>query len=188
MKTRVKKIASMKLAFFLCGTFLLLCVINKIWPYALGKIEQIAYRFTALSGNLKGGEGDVGVSSLTHLSYYLLIPDMIMNNNVINALFGYGLGCSGFIYSKMYGQYVDSVWVIESDIVNTVLNIGIVGFLVHYWIISRITFVVKRNKDKGKYRLFTLVILLSGITYNIQFNWTFLLLIMLYVLAKIDRK
>ena len=188
LKTRVKKIASMKLLFLLCAIFLFLCVMNKLWPYALNKIEQVVYRFTALSGNLKGGEGDVGVSSLTHLNYYILIPDIIMNNNFINALFGYGLECSGYIYSKMYGQYVGSVWVIESDIVNTLLNVGIIGFVIYYWIIYRIFFVVKANKNKNKYRLFIVVILLSGITYNIQFNWTFLLILMLYGLAQIDRK
>ena len=122
------------------------------------------------------------------MNYYILIPDIIMNNNFINALFGYGLECSGYIYSKMYGQYVGSVWVIESDIVNTLLNVGIIGFVIYYWIIYRIFFVVKANKNKNKYRLFIVVILLSGITYNIQFNWTFLLILMLYGLAQIDRK
>lgn len=177
VKSRIKKISIKNLVIVLGCTILVVLTINRVLPYAIEKIEKVIYRFSALTGNLKGGEDDVGISSLTHLNYYRLLPEIILQNGPINAIIGYGVECSGFIYSQMYGQYIEIIWVIESDIVNTILNIGIIGFVVHYWLFMRLFLVMKREK---KYWMFVLAILVGGITYNIQFNWLLFLMLALY--------
>lgn len=157
---------------------------NKLVPILMEIYNSYIYRFTSLTGNLQGGEADVGVSSLVHLNYYVNLPDMISNSHIINVLLGYGLSCSGYIYSELYNQYKEMVWVIESDLVNNILNLGIIGFIVFYLLIIRLLYYIKLNKVNYKLCIFILAMLLSGVTYNVQQIWLIVVILMLYVYVK----
>lgn len=157
---------------------------KEIVPTIVEMIDAYVYRFTALSGELQGGNDDVGISSMVHLSYYLNLPDMLSNSSIVNVLIGYGLSCSGYLYSELYGQYKELVWVIESDIINNIINLGIVGFTIFTLLMGRILFYIKKIGMNYKYCIFILSIFICGITYNVQQLWVFVLILMLYAYVR----
>lgn len=127
-----------------------------------------------------------GNSSATHFSYYLRLPSILKRSSFITLLFGYGIDCSGYVFSKYFFQYTDLIWVVESDFVNILLNLGIVGFVLFYAFVGKLLF--KSIKVSPQTSVFMAVIIICGIMYNVQFGWTILMELLLYrcVENKID--
>ena len=64
--------------------------------------------------------------SLIHIS------NVVKNSSIIQFLFGYGTGNSGYTMSNLYGQYVDlKSWVVETDVMNQIYSNGIIGFILY---------------------------------------------------------
>lgn len=119
-----------------------------------------------------------GTSSAVHFNYYTSLNDIFDRNSIISKFFGVGFSSSGIFFSKYYGQYNDIVWVVESDFVNILLNQGIIGFcLFYYYLISN---AIKRKKSNPKVMVYVFIILICGITYNLQFYWVILLELILF--------
>ena len=121
-------------------------------------------------------------SARIHIRYWTSIPYITKNNSLLTNLFGFGLNCSGYAQVLYYNQYADSMyaWVLECDYVNILWNTGYVGFILHYvWIIKN---VIKSIKIDSRYMIFFMGIMASGITYNVMFNWCWLVIIFCFIL------
>ncbi len=114
-----------------------------------------------------------GTSSAVHFSYYKSLSDIYLKNTLISKLFGVGIASSGIFFSKYYGQYNNILWVVESDFVNILLSQGIIGFILFYYII--ISKSLRTRKYNINVLLFIVILLICGITYNLQFYWVILL-------------
>ena len=122
-------------------------------------------------------------SARVHIRYWTSIPYITMNNPILTNLFGFGLNCSGYAQVLYFNQYADSLyaWVLECDYVNILWNTGYVGFILNYiWIGKN---VIKAVKIDYKYTIFFAGILISGITYNVMFNWCWLAIIFCFILV-----
>lgn len=121
-------------------------------------------------------------SARIHIRYWTSIPHITINNPILTNLFGYGLNCSGYAQVLFFNQYADSeyAWVLECDYVNILWNTGYVGFFIHYiWIIKN---VIKSVKIDARYVVFFAGILVAGITYNVMFNWCWLVIVFCFIL------
>lgn len=122
-------------------------------------------------------------SANVHLRYYQILPNILYRIPLSKLFFGYGYGCSGYIYSTILGQYSFlSSWAVESDIVNNVLGLGIFNTLVIYTWIFRIG--KSGSRIDMKYLSLVIILIIQGITYNVQFDWIILLLCMLLIFIK----
>lgn len=117
-------------------------------------------------------------SSRTHFLYYFNLPFILKTEKLVNVIFGYGIDCSGFIYSKLFSQYNNLTWILESDPVNIILSQGIAGFGVLYSILIRN--IAMLRKTNTRYFIFCSILLIMGVTYNVQYNWIILLELMLW--------
>lgn len=117
-------------------------------------------------------------SSRTHFLYYFNLPFILKSEKLINIIWGYGIDCSGFIYSKLFNQYSNLTWILESDPVNIILSQGIAGFGILYSILIRN--IIMLRKTNTKYFIFCSLLLIMGVTYNVQYNWIILLELMLW--------
>lgn len=109
-------------------------------------------------------------SAYLHRRYYTALPYIFEKASVKDFLIGYGYRCSGFPFASLLHQYQQlSSYVVESDIVNVLLSTGIVGVVLYYSWIIRI--IVKGFKINWKYSACIIIILIQGITYEIQMDW-----------------
>lgn len=136
--------------------------------------EQIVDVITNLSAKLNVS-GTTDASANAHMDYYRYLPKILRDTPILKVILGYGYGCSGYVYSMLLGQYTFlDTWAVESDIINNILGMGILNSLVIYTWIVRIG--IKGFKIDYRYLIFVVVILIQGVTYNIQFDWIILLL------------
>lgn len=151
----------------LCLSILFISYINRnlIQTEADRLMDSFSYRLNGLSS-----EGDVVDSSTSaHLGYIVNLPTVFAHGDIIRFLFGYGINTSGYAYSAVTGQYADQIWIVESDITNILLNVGLVGFLVFYfWLIRNVAHLFV---EKSQLAPAMLVIILMGVTYNLQYPW-----------------
>ncbi len=114
--------------------------------------------------------GEQDMSTTVHMRYYTMLPFIWGNASIIEILFGYGLGCSGVLFSKYCNQYTElGAWVVESDPMNFMYSVGLLGFIAFYlWLIHIIY--ISRRKDK-RYLVLFLSLIFCGITYNVQYQW-----------------
>ena len=142
-----------------------------------GLIEQVMEKIIAVVIGLASlsSEG----SGSTHMFYYSSVLETAKKNNMINNIFGYGPGCSGYPMSKFWGYYIDSEkWCLESDYINHLWNYGIFGFtFYYYWYLKNI---LKSIKLDIRYVSFFGALLFEGILYNVTFNWVLMLLIAVF--------
>lgn len=123
-------------------------------------------------------------SSVTHFLYYVNFISILKKMNVVNFLFGYGFGTSGYQYVLLNGQYKDiASWVVESDYINIFLNQGLIGTALFCIPLYKL-FKLARAEKKYEYIFFVLTILFAGILYNIQFVWFILLEFSIYIALK----
>ncbi len=126
--------------------------------------------FSRLINRVLGVETDL--STMAHRSYYTLFPKVWSQSTLLQKLFGYGPGLSGVPITKITGQYqLLGAWVVESDVMNFIYGIGIVGTIFVYLYFLQLLI----NTGKDRWVLWCLIIplLFAGITYNIQYYWVF---------------
>lgn len=159
--------------FVVTGIFLAIFVVI-FKPEILSKvIESIGYVFKRVFSE------DKVSSTIAHMRYYTSLGEVMKRSSLLNIVFGYGEGCSGYPFTAYFGQYTGLIWTVESDIVDTLLSRGILGFLVYYYWLIKI--VIKSWKYDKKIFVCLFSLLLEGITYNIQFSWVILFEIIIYI-------
>ena len=138
-------------------------------------VDKVVYLLQRIFGLVNDhGSGDA------HRRYYTEYFNVLDNSSIPQILFGYGIGCSGYPFTEMFGQYGNHAsWAVESDIMNILLSRGIFGFVLYYGMLIFIA--IKGFKISYKYLCTTIILIIGGITYNIQFDWLFLInILMLY--------
>lgn len=124
-------------------------------------------------------------SNMTHIRYYVSLLDIWGHSNLANILFGFGYTCSGYPFSKLYGQYTNlQTWSVESNLMDSIYGTGIIGTFVYYW--WYIKNVIKGLKVDFRYFLLFITMFICGITYNNQIGWV--ILVELIIANYINRK
>jgi len=144
------------------------------------KFSSLIERFMSAIDNTAGN------SSSVHFVYYSKLYYILTKISWPQKIFGLGIGCSGYPFSQFYNQYVNSIWVVESDIVDIILGRGILGFVAfYYWLIRQAQ---KGKAINKKYTIFFISIIISGIFYNVQFLWVILMELMMgiFIIEKRD--
>lgn len=120
-------------------------------------------------------------STYAHFRYISTVPEILKRNNVFSNVFGFGPGCSGYVFSKYFNQYSGIKWTIECDYVNILWQYGLVGFFLYYlWMLRNLTEIGRMDL---KYVMLFITYLMMGFMYNITFNWVFLLVLFVFSLG-----
>ena len=145
-------------------------------------------RFSVVISNFinKASFSGTDNSSAVHLRYYQLLPQILAHTPLIKLIFGFGYGCSGYLYTLTIGQYAElSTWAVESDFVNNVLGLGFINTVLFYlWYLS---VGIKGIRINYKYFIVILTIFVQGFSYNVQFDWVILTVCMLALSVKQHR-
>ena len=145
-------------------------------------VPVVSEKIVDIYGRATGAVYDGG-SANAHIRYFTAYPNVVKNGSVIQFLFGYGTGNSGYTMSKLYGQYADlKSWVVETDIMNQIYSNGIIGFILYYSFLLYIA--IRGYKLNRKYFILMISIILAGITYNIQFDWVLFIEFLLFLTIK----
>ena len=141
-------------------------------------VPVVCDKIVDIYGRATGAVYDGG-SANAHIRYFTAYPNVVKNSSIIQFLFGYGTGNSGYTMSNLYGQYVDlKSWVVETDVMNQIYSNGIIGFILYYSFLLYIA--IKGYKLNRKYFILMISIILAGITYNIQFDWVLFMEFLLF--------
>lgn len=169
------------LIIFICFTFLAVPSVQD----AIRKVVEITInRISMLMGSQQYDS-----SFEAHFNYYVNLPELLGAMSIVQMLFGYGIDCSGLPYTALTSQYwwLDS-WFLESDPMNSLLGIGIVGTVILYSFLFSLIIKAFRNQN---YRAVILIVsyILCGFFYDIQsviYYWLIMLEICLskYVINK----
>lgn len=139
--------------------------------------ERVVYLFTRLTGL------STDDSTSAHFQYYLDYINIFKRSNVFQILFGCGEGCSGMWASFIYGRYAElGNWSIECDIVNILVNRGIVGFILFYSFL--ISIIIKGWKFNKYYSIVVFAIVVQGLGYNVQWDYIILIELLFYLCIK----
>lgn len=117
-------------------------------------------------------------SSRIHARYWTSVPIVTRSNDLIHNLIGYGPGCSGYPFAAIFDQFSDHAWTVECDYIKNLWEMGYIGFIVWYgWYgIS----IVRGMKIDKRYLYLFAGLLAEGVTYNVTFNWCFILILLLF--------
>lgn len=165
-----KKIA----VYIMLGAGGFLCLSPILLPKLWEVISYLLLRLYEIQNPTLGHE-----SSTVHFNYYRHLPHILQNIPFHEMLFGSGLNTSGHRFTQFFGQYADSIWTVESDFVNGILNKGVFGIILQYGFLLRLIY---RLRKTGHTNLscFIFVLIISGFIYDNQFIWVLLLEYMLY--------
>lgn len=140
--------------------------------------DKLADVIIKLWQRLFGAEKDA--STAAHFGYYSDYLKIVQKSSLSQILFGYGVGCSGYTITALYGRYADGgTWAIECDYINILVSRGIIGFVSYYGFLFFI--MIKGIKIDFRYFVFIFVILFQGFGYNVQFDYLLLIEIVLYL-------
>ncbi len=140
--------------------------------------EGIVFRIKDASSSFSLAYLQTQTSSRVHARYWTSILKVTKWNSFANNLFGYGIGCSGYPFANIFNQFSDHAWTVECDYINNLWGIGYVGFALWYsWYFVSVLKGVKIDK---KYLILFGALLLEGVTYNVTFNWCYIMLIMIF--------
>lgn len=139
-------------------------------------MDKVGYIIIRLFGSSKDS------STNAHLLYYYRYPSILKNSSVSQNLFGYGYGCSGYIFSVLDNRINIGNWAVESDIMDRLYSLGIVGFVLYYTFLSKI--LIRGYKIDKKYTIVTLAIIIQGFGYNVQWDYIFLIELVFYICIK----
>ena len=129
------------------------------------------------------GEG-TDASTEAHFGYYMDYFTIIRESSLFQVLFGYGYGCSGYPITMMYDRYVTlDCWSIECDIINILVSRGIIGFIGYYAFLIYV--MIKGWKIDYRYFVVMFTILIQGIGYNIQWDYVFLMEVLMLFTIKL---
>ena len=85
--------------------------------------------------------------------------------------------------SLIYGRYAElGNWSIECDIVNILVNRGIIGFVLFYSFL--ISIIIKGWKFNKYYSIVVLAIVVQGLGYNVQWEYIILIELLFYLCIK----
>ena len=138
--------------------------------------DKISYISTRLFGTSKDS------STLAHLYYYYDYPKILSKSSLTQTLFGYGYNCSGSIFSALYNRMNIGNWSVESEIMDRLYSLGIIGFILYYIFLIKI--IVKGIKIDKRYVIITVAIIIQGFGYNIQWDYVFLIELIFYICIK----
>lgn len=140
--------------------------------------EKFSDVVVKLLGRFFSAEKDA--STVAHFGYYSDCFKILKNCSISQLIFGYGVGCSGYTITELYGRYADGgTWAIESDFVNILVSRGLVGFIAYYGFLIYI--MIRGRKIDSRYFILMGVILIQGFGYNIQFDYILLLEAILFI-------
>lgn len=144
--------------------------------------DIIGDRIQYLWQRLFGEETDE--STLAHFQYFSDYFSILKNSSLFQILFGCGEGCSGYYISLFYNRYTGlGNWSIECDIINILVNRGIIGFLLYYGFLFYIMF--KGWKKDRRYFIVMSAILIEGFGYNVQWDYTLFIELIFYFTLKL---
>ena len=129
------------------------------------------------------GAGTEDESTYLHKRYYTSIYYVFSHSSIYEIMFGYGYHQSGLVFAKFFNQFSGlSSWSVESDPMDYLYGNGVIGFTLFYCFLVN-NMLRSRNKE---YKLFCfyLIVIVCGITYNIQFEWVMQLELIFEVLRK----
>ncbi len=142
-------------------------ILSSVWDrvlYAVGRFS-------------KGGQGDG--STRAHLSYFTSYFEIVGKTPWYRTVFGWGEGCSGFLFEKYYDVHFNgSTFIIECDIVDYLLSRGVVGFLAQYGFMALLA--VKGAKTDRRHWILVLCLFVMAFGYNIHWNYLFFFELMIY--------
>ncbi|MBQ1194299.1 MAG: hypothetical protein IIX45_09335 [Lachnospiraceae bacterium] len=140
-------------------------------------VTMLTGAFERFMGTFGGDQGSAGM----HASYWTSVFDVINMSSIANVLIGYGIDCSGYVFSVLFGYYEGSQWVCEADTINLLWSYGFIGVSLRYfWYV----FCIGRcRKADSRYLDFFIPLLLMGITYNVMYNWCLILMYSLFLLG-----
>lgn len=161
---------------------IVLVIMGLAVAFKLGIVEKLIEKIIYIYQRIFGLVNDHG-SGDAHKRYYTAIMDVVDISNVPQILFGYGLGASGYPFTVLFNQYSGHAnWAVESDFMNILYSRGIVGFVAYYGMLAYIA--IKGYKVNYKYTFVIGIITIAGITYNIQFDWLFMINILFLYLVQ----
>lgn len=170
-----EKEISRKAVFAIIAVVIVFCILvikSDIVGFAL---DKMIYTYQRIAGIV-----DDGGSSLAHKRYFTAYPQVVKISSIPQILFGYGENCSGYPFQILFNQYVDvASWAVESDVMNILYSRGIIGFILYYTFLFFVG--IKGSRINYKYLLFIVAVALEGITYNVQYEWVFLLEMILLI-------
>ena len=160
--------------------FCLIVFVGFIVLWKSGMYHKIFDKIAFIHARIFSG---ADASAGAHKRYYTSYPQVLKISSPIQVFLGYGNGCSGYPISALFGQYASMKnWATESDIMNILLSRGILGFTVYYLFLFSILF--KGYHLNFKYVAFMFAVLCEGITYNVQFEYVFMIECILFFSIK----
>ena len=124
-------------------------------------------------------------SAIGHKRYFTALPQVYSISNPIQIIFGYGMGASGYPIDQLFHQFSSlelKNWQVECDIMDILYSRGIIGFMLYYYLLMYN--IIKGYRINHKYGYFTFVIIFEGISYNVQYEWVFLIMMIFYFCIK----
>ena len=166
---KIGKKLLLSIMLILCGGLLFISI-PKGYSIIYNKVSYLLARVLNVSSD---------TSSAAHMSYYTLYPQIVRNNGWIASAFGTGYASSGFSITSINGQYAGlQHWVVESDFIDILVSRGVIGFISYYVFLLYIGF--KGKKIDYRYIVAIAVIMIQGITYNVQFEYLFFIELLMF--------
>ena len=171
-KKKIRPIYIIGIAAVLLAAFVVLITNTKI-------VQTLALRIQEMQNAFSLDFLKTQSSSRLHTRYWISIPRITHWNSLINNLFGYGNGSSGYPFAKLYNQYADHAWTVECDFINNLWSFGYIGFAFWYcWYGYQI---YKAHRLNKKFLVLFFGLLVEGITYNVTFNWCLMFLLFVFI-------
>lgn len=166
---KIRKKLLLSIMILMCGGLLFISI-PKGYSIIYSKVSYLLDRVLNASSD---------TSSAAHMSYYTLYPQIVRNNGWITSIFGTGYASSGFSITTINGQYAGlQHWVVESDFIDILVSRGVIGFIFYYVFLVYIGF--KGKKIDYRYIVAIAVIMIQGITYNVQFEYLFFIELLMF--------
>ncbi len=143
-------------------------------------IENAGNELLRIITRFQNRQSNNDYSTYYHMRYYTGLWEVAKSANFVQLLFGIGGGCSGYPYTRLFGQYVNhQPWDVESQIVADLINFGIVGFIILYtWMIKM---AIAGYKLDRRYVICIVALLLESFTYNVRFFWVLIFLMFMHI-------
>lgn len=153
--------------------FFVLIVVGVLYAlFSTPFINQIViYSFDSLKN------WDTTMSGRTHFHYLLYFPDLLLVISLVNFLFGYGIGSSGFPYTFFYSiEFAarSEAWCVENDYINCFFGLGVIGFFCFYYIVLKAI----KNEKCTNIRNLLICYLVAGVFYIYLGSWIVFLIVL----------
>jgi len=147
-----------------------LIAVTDFGEYIVSRIQYLFERFSDSEDE----------STAAHLTYYTDCIETMKECNVLQFLFGYGYGCSGFTITEKYHRFLSyGNWSIECDFVDIMISRGIIGFITYYLFLFEIF--RKGIKIDKRYAAVIIPIVIEGLGYNVQWDYLFYIEVFMYI-------